>query len=58
LANEASPEDLDLCQRTANSLRRLLEAVGIQRRAKNVTPSLAEYLEHINSQPIGDEAVP
>jgi hypothetical protein len=39
LANgEVRPEDLDLYQRTANSLRRLLEAVGLQRRAKNITP--------------------
>jgi hypothetical protein len=38
LANEASPEDLDLYQRTANSLRRLLEAVGLQRRSRDVTP--------------------
>lgn len=30
--------DLDVYQRGANSLRRLLEAVGIKRRQKNVTP--------------------
>jgi len=45
LANEASPEDLDLYQRTANSLRRLLEAVGLERRTRNVTPTLADYLQ-------------
>jgi hypothetical protein len=44
LANEASAEDLDLYQRTANSLRRLLEAVGLQRRAREVEPTLSEYL--------------
>jgi hypothetical protein len=43
-AGEASVDDLDLYQRTAGNLRRLLEAVGLQRRAKNVTPTLAEYL--------------
>ena len=45
LAEQASPEDLDLYQRTAGNLRRLLEAVGIQRRPRDVTlPSLREYL--------------
>src|SRR6516225_8698702 len=43
-AGEASATDLDLYQRTAGNLRRLLEAVGLQRRARDVTPSLAEYL--------------
>jgi hypothetical protein len=38
LAGEALPEQLDLYQRTANSLRRLLEAVGLDRRAKDITP--------------------
>ena len=38
LAEQASPEDLDLYQRTAGNLRRLLEAVGIQRRPRDVTP--------------------
>jgi hypothetical protein len=35
LAEQASPEDLDLYQRTAGNLRRLLEAVGLQRRPRN-----------------------
>ena len=43
-AGEASAEELDLYQRTAGNLRRLLEAVGLQRRAKQVTPTLGEYL--------------
>jgi len=38
LAEATDPELLDLYQRTANSLRRLLEAVGLQRRARDVTP--------------------
>jgi hypothetical protein len=45
LAGEALPEQIGLYQRTANSLRRLLESVGLERRAKNVTPTLAQYLE-------------
>jgi hypothetical protein len=43
-AGEASAEELDLYQRTAGNLRRLLEAVGLQRRAKQVTPTVGEYL--------------
>ena len=48
LAGAATPEQLDLYQRTANSLRRLLESVGIERRARDVTPSLSEYLATID----------
>jgi hypothetical protein len=35
VAGEANTNDLDLYQRTASTLRRLLEAVGLQRRAKD-----------------------
>jgi hypothetical protein len=44
LAGEADADDLDAYQRCANSLRRLLEAVGLQRRAKDV--SLLDPLEY------------
>ena len=47
VAGQAQPDQLDLYQRTANSLRRLLESVGIKRQAKNVTPSVADYVAHI-----------
>jgi hypothetical protein len=47
-AGAASPDDLDLYQRTANSLRRLLEAVGLQRRAKDVTPDPLSYAREVN----------
>ena len=44
-ADRASAEDLDLYQRTANSLRRLLEAIGLQRRPRDVSPpDLRTYL--------------
>jgi hypothetical protein len=43
LAGEALPEQIDLYQRTANSLRRLLESVGIERRACDVTPDPLDY---------------
>lgn len=36
-AEAASDSDLDLYQRTAGNLRRLLEAIGIQRRPRDVT---------------------
>jgi hypothetical protein len=43
VAGEAQPDQLDFYQRTANSLRRLLEAIGLQRRPKDVTPDPLEY---------------
>lgn len=43
-AGSAEASDLDLYQRTAGNLRRLLETVGLERRAKDITPSLSEYL--------------
>ena len=42
-AGEASVKQLDCYQRTANSLRRLLESLGLKRRQKEVT-SLGEIL--------------
>jgi hypothetical protein len=36
--------DLDGYSRAAGHLRRLLETLGIERRAKDVTPTLGEYL--------------
>ena len=37
LAGETSPFDLDLYQRTAGGLRRLLECIGLERRLRDVT---------------------
>jgi hypothetical protein len=37
-AGEASAEDLDIYARIAANLRRLLEAIGLQRRPRDVTP--------------------
>jgi hypothetical protein len=48
LANEANAEDLDLYQRTANSLRRLLEAVGLQRRPREIVPDPLAYARELN----------
>ena len=44
MAGEADAADIDLYQRTANSLRRLLEAVGFERRSRDVTPTLGQIL--------------
>ena len=44
LANAASADDLDLYQRTAGNLRRMLESVGLKRRERDVTPTLDQYL--------------
>jgi hypothetical protein len=43
-AGEATPTQLDLYQRAAGNLRRLLEALGLQRRPKDVTPTLSEII--------------
>jgi hypothetical protein len=48
----AQIEELDRYQRAANSLRRLLETLGLQRRAKDVTPSLDQYLRQRNAEPV------
>jgi hypothetical protein len=42
-AGEASERDLDLYQRTAGNLRRLLSSVGLERRARNVE-TLGDYM--------------
>lgn len=45
-ANEdAKPAELDLYQRAAGNLRRLLETLGLKRRPRNVTPDLGAYIE-------------
>jgi hypothetical protein len=45
---EASRVDLETYQRCSNSLRRLLESLGLQRRQRDVTPSVDQYLAHSN----------
>jgi hypothetical protein len=37
--------DLDKFGRAASHLRRILETLGLERRARDVTPTLAEYLQ-------------
>ena len=43
-AGQADAGDLEIYQRCANSLRRLLEAVGLRRRPRDIAPSLSDYL--------------
>ena len=43
LAGEACADDLDVYQRVANSLRRLLEATGLQRRLRDVSIAAQPY---------------
>lgn len=43
-AGEARASDLDLYQRTAGNLRRILESLGLERRQRDVTPSLSTYV--------------
>jgi len=41
---EASDKSLITYQRVANSLRRILESIGLKRRSRDITPSLDQYL--------------
>jgi hypothetical protein len=43
-AGEADADALDLYSRASNTMRRHLEAIGLQRRPRDVTPSLDQYL--------------
>jgi hypothetical protein len=45
---EASAKAFDMYQRATNTLRRTLESLGLQRRQKDVTPSLSRYLKSKN----------
>jgi hypothetical protein len=48
LAGEADPETLDLYGRVAGNMRRLLESVGLERRAREVVPDPLQYArEHV-----------
>ena len=45
LAGGADAGDLDLYQRASANLRRLLEAIGLDRQPRDITPSLKEYID-------------
>jgi hypothetical protein len=44
LHDGATVKDLELYNRTSNTLRRLLESLGLQRRQRDVTPDLKSYI--------------
>lgn len=44
MTGSATPEQLSLYSTVSNSLRRLLETIGLGRRAKDVTPTITEFL--------------
>jgi hypothetical protein len=50
VAGEAQPAQLDLYQRVAGNLRRLLESIGLERRTRDVTPSLADIAAEIEAE--------
>jgi hypothetical protein len=39
--------DLDLYTRSAGHLRRIFEVIGIERKARDVTPSVSDYVAHL-----------
>ena len=41
---------IDRYQRCSNTLRRLLESLGLQRRARDITPTVAEYVASIQDE--------
>ena len=47
LAGEASAVDIDLYARVAANLRRLLESVGLQRRAREIVPDPLSYAREL-----------
>jgi hypothetical protein len=56
LLSRREPVDLDAFTRAAGHLRRILETLGLQRRPRDVTPSLPEYLSRYATAGHEDEA--
>src|SRR5262245_15704562 len=48
--NGAKPQALDQYQRCLNSLRRVLEALGLERRVRDVTPELVAKIRRANCE--------
>ena len=49
--------ELEDYQRAANNLRRMLLALGLQRRSRNVTPNLANYLRSNDANVTDDNVI-
>ena len=58
LAGEASVQDLDAYQGGAYTLTRLLQCVGLQRRARDVGPTLDQYLAEVAAEDAAKEGPP
>jgi hypothetical protein len=56
-AGEADPNELDQYARIAANLRRMLEAIGLQRRPRDISPTLAEIAGEIEAEKISAEDV-
>jgi hypothetical protein len=52
----ATSPQIEVYGRTTNTLRRTLEALGLERRAKTIVPTLSEYLEARKVVPTEDGA--
>ena len=57
-AKLADGADIDIAEYTSltSTLVRVVSRLGLQRRSRDVTPSLAEYLAGINKQTVSQEA--
>jgi hypothetical protein len=53
---EASTKQIETYQRVTGALRRLLESLGLQRRSRDVTPTLDQYLRMRRQQEAEAEA--
>lgn len=51
VAGGAEAGDLDLYQRTAGNLRRLLEGIGLDRQPRDITPDPLTYARDYESTP-------
>jgi hypothetical protein len=56
-AGEADANELDQYARVAANLRRLLEAVGLQRRPRDISPTLSEIAREIEAERFNAEDV-
>ena len=54
---EASPRQIDTYQRLTGSLRRVLESLGLKRRARDVTPNPLAYAKRYDRTVEAEEVV-
>jgi hypothetical protein len=54
--SEGGTVDIEKFSRAASHLRRLLESLGLERRARDITPSLQQYLASRPVEPIEESA--